>query len=224
MAFSLILGQWSLGQERKILIDFGLTTLSLFGLLVSIFIGIGLVYKEIERRTIFTILAKSIKRRDFVLGKFFGMAGTVFVLIAVMGGVLYGLLAVRGGRPPYTLFIAFILTYFEMLVMVGIALTFSCITTPMISAIMSIMLYIIGHLSSDINLLGPGIDSPVLTLVLKLLYFILPNFERFNINAEVVHGLPMEWGAITLSVGYGVLYVTLLLALSVLFLERREFQ
>ncbi len=221
---SIILSRWSMGQERKILIDFGLLILSVFGLLVAIFIGIGLVYREIERRTIFTILAKPIRRGQFIVGKFLGMAATILILIVLMGAVLYGVLALEGDTPPGSLLLAFILIYFEMLIMVSVSLVFSCATTPMISAVMAIFLYIIGHLSSDIHLLGPGGQSPVLSVALEVLYYILPNLERFNISAAVVHGLPIEAGSILLSMAYGITYVVFLLFLATRLLERREFQ
>ena len=221
---SIILSRWSIGQERKILIDFGLSVVSIFGLLVSIFIGIGLVHREIERRTIFTILSKPVRRSQFVVGKFLGMAATLCILIILMGSVLYGIVTLQGGAPRGIIIISYILIYWEMLIMVSVALTFSCVTTPMISAVMSIFLYTIGHLSSDIHLIGSGGHSPSMAIILKILYYILPNLERFNIAAEVVHGLPLAGGSVIVSMLYGTVYIAFLLLLSSTLLERREFQ
>lgn len=220
----LIVSQWSLEQEYKILLDFGLSIISLFGLLVAIFIGIGLIYKEIDRRTIYIILAKPIKRSEFVIGKFFGMALTLLILIAVMGGIFYCILYVWNNNPPMILGVAYGLLYLESLTVMAIALLFSCLTTPMLGALMSIFLYIIGHLSNDIRLLGSGIKSELFAYLLKVLYYLLPNLQRFDISAEVVHELPLPSGTIILSGGYGLIYITFLIFLATIILNQRDFQ
>ena len=224
VGLSIVMSKWSLGQEQKLMIDFGLTIISLFGLLVAVFIGIGLVYKEIDRRTIYIILSKPIKRSQFVIGKFLGLASTLLVLLVLMGGILCGFLLLFGGTVPGLLLVAIGLLYWEMLIMLGISLAFSCVTTPMISALMSIFLYIIGHLSADIRILGPGIDSAPASYIMTGLYYVLPNLERFNISAEVVHNLPISAGAIIMASIYGIIYSIALIVLATIILNKREFQ
>src|SRR5688572_5739828 len=137
---AIFLGELSAAQETKIIVDMGLSAMLLFGVFIAIFVGVGLVYKEIERRTIYAIFAKPVGRAEFLLGKYLGLCLTLAVNVAVMGaGVSLALLYVRGGWHPLVLSIwpAVALVYVELMILVAVALLFSSFSSPALSALLT---------------------------------------------------------------------------------------
>src|ERR671916_211909 len=153
-AAAIFIGELSGGQERKIIVDLGLSAMLLFGVFIAIFVGVGLVYKEIERRTIYAIFAKPVGRGEFLVGKYLGLCLTLLVNVAVMGaGVSLALLYVRGGYDPLVLSIwpSVLLIFMELMILVAVALLFSSFSTPALSALLTFAVFIIGHFSADLN-------------------------------------------------------------------------
>ena len=151
-AAAVFLGDLSGGQERKIVVDLGLSALLLFGVFIAIFVGVGLVYKEIERRTVYAIFSKPVSRGEFLVGKFLGLCLTLLVNVILMGlGISLALLFVRRGWDPLALQIwpAIFLIYCELAILTGVALLFSSFSSPTLSALLTFFVFIIGHFSSD---------------------------------------------------------------------------
>ena len=221
---SLIVSEWSMGYEVKILKDFGLSIMSLFGLLIAVFIGVELVYKEIDKKTIYVIISKPIHRYQFILGKYLGLLLTLFLNIIIMSIVLYLILYIFKRDFDLMLLKGIFMIYIEMAFVIAFALFFSSFTTPMLSAILSIFVYVSGHFAADIKLLGPGIESKPFEVFLNVLHYILPNLENFNIKAQVVHHLPISMGFFIFSVIYGIFYISIILLLSIFIFQRRDFK
>jgi ABC-type transport system involved in multi-copper enzyme maturation permease subunit len=233
---SYLIGQITAGQDIKIIKDLGLAATSIFGLFIAVFIGIGLVSKEVEKRSIYALLAKPITRSQIVLGKYVGLLLTLAVNIAVMAVALYGVLAmlswmgvraVPGMDPPNLdpgLLKAIVLIFFELAVVTAIALFFSTFSTPMLSAALTFGLFVAGRFSTDLRNFNQVTDSPVATAVTRLLYWLLPNFGPFDIRSQVVHGQALSTGELLLTVGYGVLYTAALLVAATYIFSRRDFK
>ncbi len=221
---SLIVSEWSMGYEVKILKDFGLSIMSLFGLLIAVFIGVELVYKEIDKKTIYVIISKPIHRYQFILGKYLGLLLTLFLNIIIMSIVLYLILYIFKRDFDLMLLKGIFMIYIEMAFVIAFALFFSSFTTPMLSAILSIFVYVSGHFAADIKLLGPGIESKPFEIFLNVLHYILPNLENFNIKAQVVHHLPISMDFFIFSVIYGIFYISIILLLSIFIFQRRDFK
>lgn len=224
IGFSLVLGELSLGDYTKIIKDLGLASISLFGTLIAIFVGIGLVYKEIEQRTIYTILSKPISRRGFILGKFLGLALTLAVEVAIMSTVLLLVVWSVSGELQAKLLVAIGYTYLELLLITAFAILFSAFSTPTLAAIFSISIYLIGHLTQDIYTFGGKSESAMIRHVSEALYLVLPNLENLNFKSQMVHdvGIPMEQFGFSLV--YGVVYTVLVLGLASVIFERRDFR
>src|SRR6266576_3989049 len=145
---AIFIGELSGGQERKIIVDLGLSAMLLFGVFISIFVGVGLVYKEIERRTVYSIFSKPVGRGEFLVGKYLGLCLTLFINVIVMGaGVSLALIYVSRGWNPLVLSIwpAILLIYVELMLITSVALLFSSFSSPALSALLTFFVFIIGH-------------------------------------------------------------------------------
>jgi ABC-type transport system involved in multi-copper enzyme maturation permease subunit len=233
IAGSLILGELSIGQELKIIVDLGLASISLVGTLIAIFIGIGLVYKEIDRRTIYSIISKPVERHQFLLGKFLGLMLTLAVNIAVMSlGVFTALLYLtRSWHAEYlNLLPAVALIYLELALVTAIALFFSTFSTPALSAAFTLCIWVAGHFNADFKHLSTLTRSDVLDYICNILYYLLPNFANFDqINHETIiraAGYLKTPDPIAVGVAglYGLLYTAIALGGAIMIFRGRDFK
>ena len=181
---AILFGSISVGIEQIILVNLGLSSISVFGLLMAIFIGIGLVWKEIDKRTIFSILSKPVRRGEFILGKYLGLILTLIINTAIMTlGFYAALLYQKRTLAPADL-VALEAVYFILLqlaIVVGLALLFSCISTPILSAVFTFCLYVIGNFLEDIRWFGQETGSSLVESFTSGIYYLLPNFSNFNV-------------------------------------------
>lgn len=218
-----LLSTLTVGERTKIIIDIGLAGMNIFGVLIAIFLGISLVNKEIDKRTIYTILSKPVRRSQFLLGKYVGLSITLSVNMIIMSAVFIATLWLMGERFSGAVFIPIGMIYLELLVIVAISLFFSTFTTATLSAIFTIAVYVAGHLSSDLLGLAKKMSMGS-RLILQVLYYTLPNLANFNYKGYASHLIPIPGGIIGLSLLYGLLYVILLLGFSILIFQYREFK
>jgi ABC-type transport system involved in multi-copper enzyme maturation permease subunit len=234
---SYLIGQLTAGQDIKIIKDLGLAAMSVFGLFIAVFIGIGLVSKEVERRSIYSLLAKPVHRHHIVFGKYLGLVLTLAVNVSVMAVALYavlGFISWAGGEPVRralegpaidpALAKAMFLIFMELTVVTAIALFFSTFSTPILSAALTFGLYIAGHLSGDLRNFEQAVTQPALGRVTRALYWVLPNLASFDVKAQVVHQQPVPLGYLAVTTAYGVTYVALLLVAAMVIFSRRDFK
>ncbi len=237
IAASYLLGQLTAGQDVKIIKDLGLSAISLFGLFIAVFIGIGLVSKEVERRSIYSLLSKPIRRHQVVLGKYVGLTLTLAVNVSIMAAALYVVLGYMSwGFAPEVqrawdspaldpaLLKAVGLILVELMLVTSIAVFFSTFSTPILSAAFTFALFIVGHFSSDLRNFQDVVDSPGAARLARGLYWVLPNLAPFDVKADVVHGIPVPARYIGLTLAYAALYITMLLVISSFIFSRRDFK
>jgi ABC-type transport system involved in multi-copper enzyme maturation permease subunit len=237
MASSFLIGQLTAGQDVKIIKDLGLAATSMFGLFLSVFIGIGLVSKEVERRSIYSLIAKPITRAQLVLGKYCGLTLTLAANMVVMAIALYAVLAyLAWGVPPEmraawdapaldpALMKAMLLIFAELMLVIALALFFSTFSSPMLSAALTFGLYVVGHFSGDLRNFQQVVDSPVAAGFARGLYWVLPNLAQFDVKSDVVHGVPVPAGYMAMTGAYAALYIAMLLAVASLVFSRRDFK
>jgi ABC-type transport system involved in multi-copper enzyme maturation permease subunit len=227
IAGAIFLGELSAGQEAKIIVDLGLSAMLLFGAFIAIFVGVGLVYKEIERRTLYAILSKPIGRGQFLLGKYLGLCLTLLINVLVMGiGVSLALIYVRRGWDPLALQIwpAIFLIYFELMIVTAVALLFSSFSTPALSALLTFFVFIIGHFSADLKNVATTGNSAAARLMFRTLYYLLPNLNNFSVITPAAHGITPSSSAFALATAYMVVYVGVLLAAATLIFSHRNFK
>ena len=224
---AILLGTISVGIERTILVNLGLSSISVFGLLISIFIGVGLVAKEIEKRTIYSILSKPVWRAEFILGKYFGLLLTLVVNTAIMTAGFYLALIYLDHRLDRAGFAPLEAVYFivlQLALVVALALLFSCISTPILSAVFTFCFFFAGHFLADLRSLGGESQSAILKTILKVLYYLLPDFGTFSVIGQAAHGHRMPAYLLAGNSLYALLYATILISAAVLVFEEREFR
>jgi ABC-type transport system involved in multi-copper enzyme maturation permease subunit len=234
---SFLLGQLTAGQDVKIIKDLGLAATSVFGLFIAIFIGIGLVSKEVERRSIYSLLAKPITRPQFIAGKYAGLVLTLAVNLAAMTIALYAVLgyltylATPAERAAWDapgmdprLLEAIALIFVELMVVTAIALFFSTFSTPLLAAALTFGLFVVGHFNSDLKNFDRIVESRPAVWLARGIYHLLPDFSAFDVKTQVVHGLPVGAGYLAATVGYGLAYIAALLIVSMLIFARRDFK
>ena len=234
---SYLLGQLTAGQDVKIIKDLGLAATSVFGTFIAIFIGIGLVSKEVERRSIYALLAKPVSRPQFIIGKYVGLVLTLAVNVTVMSIALYAVLAYMtwtatpigraGWDAPGTdpaLLKAILLIFIQLMIVTAIALFFSTFSTPILSAALTFGLFVAGHFNADLKNFDRVVDSKVAVSLARGVYHLVPDLSAFDVKTEVVHGLPVTSGYILATAGYGALYIAALLLVATFVFSRRDFK
>jgi ABC-type transport system involved in multi-copper enzyme maturation permease subunit len=237
IASSYLIGQLTAGQDVKIIKDLGLAATSVFGLFIAIFIGIGLVSKEVERRSIYALLSKPVSRAQFIAGKYAGLVLTLCVNVSVMAIALYAILAYMvwathpasravwdaPGLDP-ALLKAIFLIFIELMLVTAIALFFSTFSSPILSAALTFGFYVAGHFNADLKNFDRVVDSKVAATLARGVYHVLPDLSAFDVKTEVVHGLPVAAGYIATTTAYGLAYVAGLLLIATFIFSRRDFK
>ena len=224
LAGSTILVTISVGGEEKVIKDLGLACISIFGLLIAIFLGIGLVSKEIEKRTLYTIITKPIHRYQFILGKYLGLVMTLLVNVGVMGLGLIGLTSFWEGTSSPRLLLAILFIFLELMLVTALALLFSAFSSPALSAIFTLCLFVAGHLSADLRLFAAHYGGGASRLLAEALYFLLPNLSRLNLKDQAVHTIGIDGGTTVLSSLYASCYIAALLLAAMAIFQRRDFK
>ena len=220
---SLLLMRLTLGEFHRLLLDIGLGSVNIFSVLISIFVGIGLVSKEIDKKTIYTIVSKPVARFEFLLGKFFGLTLTLFVNMLIMTTGLLAVLLAQSVPIEALLFKAIGLILLECMVVTAVALLCSTFTSATLSAIFTLAVYVIGHLTPDLKTFGQKMDGFGRNM-LEGMYYLLPNLERFNLKGQVTHQLDVPLNDLVLIVAYGMAYTAFLLLLASVIFQRRDFR
>jgi ABC-type transport system involved in multi-copper enzyme maturation permease subunit len=226
---SYLLAQMQFGDYAKIVSDVGMGSISFFGVMISVFLGVGLLNREIERRTIYLVITKPVSRSSFLLGKFFGLNLTLLANLLVMLLAFY--LVIWFTFPDSSRFFSntiylkcFVLIIGECFILTGLAILFSTFSTVILSSIFCVGLYIIGHLLSDIKFLALKSESVMFKYVVNALYYILPNLEVFNNREAVAHSITYSWGLVGYGLLYSVLYTSILLLIAIVIFSRRDYK
>jgi ABC-type transport system involved in multi-copper enzyme maturation permease subunit len=223
IASSVLLTRLTVGEWDRLIIDLGLSSLNLFGVLIAIFVGISLVSKEIDKKTIYTIVSKPVPRYEFLVGKYLGLIITLLINTAVMVAGLLAVMAYLNAPVTILLFEALGCIFLEFLVVTAVALLFSTFTSTTLSAIFTLAIYVVGHLSTDLKLFGDRVGS-IGKFVLDAIYYLLPNLERFNLKGQVIHHVDVTAGHLAMTTVYGLAYAGLLILLAAVIFQRRDFQ
>jgi Cu-processing system permease protein len=221
---SLLFGQISIGISKIVLVNLGLTAISLFGVVIAIFIGIALVSKEIDKKTLYTILSRPVRRWEFIVGKFGGLAWTLVVNTACMAvGFFAALLALTHGfvRTDVNLLVAIYFIVLEFIVVTAIALLFSSFSSPVLSAVFALALFVIGTFSEDLRgfaAMSQGAGRILATAVA----YIVPNLGSLNVISLVAHDMPVAPSLVLYNTAYSLVYAAAMLAGAVIIFEHRN--
>jgi ABC-type transport system involved in multi-copper enzyme maturation permease subunit len=214
IAASIVVGQISIGIEQSVIVSLGLSAISVIGLLISVFLGVALVSKEMDKRTLYALLAKPVRRWEFLLGKFCGLVLTLTVNTAAMAlGLLLAMIYVKHSleRSDVVVLVAVYFILLKLALIVALALLFSCFTTPLLAILFTAGLYIVGLYVQELRNLPVQVMTPVTAAFTKWLSYVLPNFENFNVMAMAAHGRAVPGTLILQNTLYAVIYCTIVL-------------
>jgi ABC-type transport system involved in multi-copper enzyme maturation permease subunit len=221
---SILVGQISIDIERLVVINLGLTAVSLFGLVIAIFIGIGLVSKEIDKKTLYTVLSRPVRRWEFIVGKFFGLSGTLvvntfFMAIGVFAALFY--VSHHFQRSDGWVLVALYFIVLQFVIITSLALLFSSFSSPLMAAVFAFSMFVIGSFAEDLRgfaAMAHGIER---WLAFGAVYLV-PNFSALNVISSVAHEYPVSGQLILYNSAYAITYSAMALCGAVLIFERRN--
>ncbi len=227
---SMAFGALSVHEEARLTADLGLAGMSLFSVIIAVFVGVNLLYKELERKTVYTLISKPIHRYQLVVGKFSGMVLTLAIQIAIMTAVLQVVLLLQEAGLGETLYKMVLLIFFEVVVVTAVAVLFSSFSTPFLSGMFTLGIFLVGRSVPDIRRAARKLKSPGLPLLLEGVARVVPNLRFFYASGAdtagqhvSVHGAFPDWGYVGVAAGYASIYVTLTLLVACLLFSRRDF-
>lgn len=217
------LGSISLGEQARMMIDFGLVAVTFFGLVVAVFVAASLVHKEVEKRTVFVLFSKPVSRAAFITGKFAGLCGTMAVVLAGMGGFLFLLVWLLAGRPSGLVLVAVLMIYVQLVTVIAVTIFISTMGSAILASVLGICVYVAGQLSHNVLSLSRLSHGGVAKALSWVIYVVIPNFAAVDVKAAAVGEQSLPWGQVALWTAYLLAYVVVVLALAALVFRRKEF-
>ncbi len=221
-----VLPEFAATTEDKMFLDFGMAAMNAIGLIITIFIGTGLINKEIEKRTILVLIAKPVSRSEIIVGKYLGLSAVLAVLVATMT-VIYLLFLQIGNipHPTASILIAGIFLFLQLSLITAVAITFGVFTASLLATILTFAVYLIGNITQDLVQLGRLSRNPGMERLTQALFLFLPDLSRLDLKNDAVYGLQAlpDTTALIMNAGYGLLYSAMLLAIAILIFSQREF-
>jgi len=219
-----LLPQVAVGTADKILLDFGLAAASILGVIVAVFVGTGLINKEIEKRTILVLIPKPISRAEFIIGKHLGLTGVLGVLVISVTAIYLGILSLsKIDYPLLSLVISSFFLFLELSLLTAAALMFGVFTSSLLATFLSFGVYLVGHLSQDMVRLGKLTENPGFQKFTQGLYLVLPDLSRLDLKNDAVYGVLPSPLTLATNALYGIVYTVLLLAIAIFIFSRRQF-
>jgi ABC-type transport system involved in multi-copper enzyme maturation permease subunit len=219
---SIVFKDITIGDQAKVVRSVAHSGVDVFASIIAMFLGISLLWKELEKKTIYTILSKPIPRWTFVLGKYGGLILTVAVELLLLVLIYTLAIGFQQGLPPLVTYVSFVLIFVELLLLTAWATLFSAYSAPMTATAFTLSIFVIGHLADDIWLYGSQAENPMVQNVAAVLYYVLPNFEVFNIRSFAIHDQSIPWDRVWPALGYGFCYTAFVLWAAVKVFDRRD--
>lgn len=231
IGFSLVLGSLSLHEEVRLVKDLGLMGISVFGVIMALFLGVNLLAKELEKKTVYAIVPKPLHRWEFLLGKYCGLIVTMALIVGLMASVLALLVEFQGGRHGTLMLRAELLIFLELALLISVAILFSSFSSPYLSAMFTGSCWVIGRNMAELEVFieSKFAESGVLEPVMAALS-VIPDFRMFYISgAELsgeyvsVHENLVPWAYVGYAAGYAAGFSALCLGIAMLLFARRDF-
>ena len=219
---SLLLKEVTIGDQEKVVRSVAQGGIDLFASIIAMFLGVSLVWKELDKKTIYTILSKPIPRWMFIIGKYAGLMMTVLIEALLLTIVYILLITIQQSFPPTVFFVSIGMLLVELMLLTAWATLFSAYSAPTTASAFTLAIFVIGHLADDLWLLGSKSDNPALEQIVKSLYWILPNFEALSIREEAVHGRMVPWDRVWFGSLYGLMYTAAVLTGAVAIFQRKD--
>jgi len=210
--------------SEKMLLDVGLGSMALIGLVVTVFVGTGLINREIEKRTVIVLLSKPVSRLELILGKHLGLVAVMTVLVTAMTLFYMGLLWVEKiPFPAGAIAVSSLFLVLELSLLTAVAILFGVSTSSLLATLLTLAVYLVGHLSQDLVKMVQLTQSEELQRLSKGLYLVLPDLSRLTLRNEAIYNALPAPGELAIHASYGLLYTVMVLAAAILIFTSREF-
>lgn len=219
-----LLPEISANTQNKIMLDVGLAAMTLLGLVIAVFVGTGLVNKEIEKRTVLVMMAKPISRSEFIVGKHLGLSAVLAILVAVMTAFYMGLLSISQIPYPMTsIAVSSVFLFLQLSLLTAVAIAFGVFTSSLLATLLTFTVFLMGSFSANLVALGTQSKNPAIAATTRNLYLVLPDLSRLDLKNQAVYGLLPSPEVLLQNALYAVLYIVVLLAIATLIFSRRQF-
>ena len=219
-----LLPEISATTENKIILDVGLAAMTLLGLVIAVFVGTGLVNKEIDKRTVLVLLSKPVSRLEFIVGKHLGLSAVLAVLVALMTAIYMGLLSLsRIPYPAESILVSSVFLFLLLSLMTAVAIAFGVFTSSLLATLLTFTVFFMGSFSANLVTLGAQSKNPTIEAVTRNLYLVLPDLSRLDLKNQAVYNLLPDTNTLLQSALYAVLYIIVLLIVATFIFSRREF-
>ncbi|MDD3646351.1 MAG: ABC transporter permease [Candidatus Gracilibacteria bacterium] len=224
IAFSILLGKLTIGDDAKVVVDFGLAMIEIFGLIGVLFVGSQLLFKEVEGKTIFLILSKPIKRYEFILGKFLGFSATIALIIFLQSILFLIVLAIKGIALDHLIVFSLLFTFFKLEIVLSLVFFFSSFMSNILTILVSMMIYVLSHSFSLILDMVNRFQNEVIVGFIKAIQLLFPPFEALNIK-DVIGGFTnFSTNFFIFNSFYSVAYLIIILYFTVVIFNKKEFE
>lgn len=222
---AIFLGELTAGQEARVIVDLGLSASLIFGTFIAIFVGVSLVWKEIEKKTVYSVFSKPVGRAEFIIGKYLGLCLTLLVNVAVMGvGISLAEAYVGGAKYIPAIWGAISLIFLELTITTAVAIVFSSFSTPALSALLTFFVFLIGHFSASLKDLAENLGSRSAVIFFSAVYYALPNLAHFSFIANTASGQVTPLTLLGSCALYAIVFDAVLLGIAVVIFSRRNFK
>ena len=225
IASAVLIGQISMGIETVVMVSLGLSAISLIGLLIAVFTGVGLVSKEIDKRTLHAVLARPLSRWEFLIGKFTGLVLTLAVNTAAMAaGLLLAMLFVKHSivRGDAVVLVAVYFILLKLALVVALAMLFSCFTSPLLAILFTGGIYVSGLFVAQLRSLQVTNLDPQTQKFFAILSYLLPNFANYDVMGAAAHGRAIPGNLMLHNTLYTVLYCAIVLSAAAVIFSRKD--
>jgi Cu-processing system permease protein len=220
--FSLALGQLSFAEQARITANFGFTAIHLSAIVLAVFVGSTLVGREIDKKTILTLLVRPISRTQFIIGKSIGLIGVIIVSGVLLAVVLGGIMMMLDLHLNLAFVVGFWGVLLEAMVLLGITLVFGSFSTPTLSVSFTLGVFLVGHAIESLKFFANRSENPAFVLLAKFTQTIMPNFEFLNWRSLFVYNDSVPWFQVGAGTVYALVWCVLLVASSALIISRRD--
>jgi ABC-type transport system involved in multi-copper enzyme maturation permease subunit len=218
---AIFLGELTAGQEARVIVNLGLSAILIFGTFISIFVGVSLVWKEIEKRTVYSIFSKPVGRGEFIIGKYLGLCVTLLFNLALMAvGVTLALIYVGGGQLIGPMWAAVLLIFFELTIVTAVAILLSSFSSPALSALLTLLVFLIGNFSSSLRDLAEGLGSRAAIIFFNGVYYLLPNLSHFSFITGTSNGEVAPLAMIGFAALYAIVFDMILITITIAIFSR----
>lgn len=219
-----LLPEISAGTQNKIILDLGLAAMGLLGLVIAVFVGTGLVNKEIEKRTVLVLIAKPISRAEFIVGKHLGLSAVLAVLVAAMTAIYWAVLSLyQVPFPAVSIAVSSLYLFLQLSLITAVAIAFGVFTSSLLATLLTFGIYLMGSFSRDLVTLGKLSKNLAIENLTNTIYLVLPDLARLDLKNQAVYGQLPSPELLLTNFGYAVLYIVVLLAIATLIFSRRQF-